>query len=103
MADSYNMTDTQITLHEWRQRLNYAGLSGLADGLVYALRPLGPLVAQFLWFSQPAFGMFGHSQLAGALAEFVVLDQGHLAFEHEHDRNGMLRPRRSRLAGLGLA
>lgn len=70
------MTDAQSKLDEWRQRLDSAGLGGLADGLGYALRPLGLLAAQFLWFSQPAFGLFGRGELAESLAESLeALDE----------------------------
>ena len=58
-------------LHGWHARLDEAGLGGLAAGLAAGLKPLGPLTAQLLWFSQPGFALFGQSGSIGALAELL--------------------------------
>jgi hypothetical protein len=58
-------------LRGWRERLDQAGLGGLADGLQQGLRPLGPLAAQVLWFSQPGFALFGQYEAIGGLADLL--------------------------------
>ena len=58
-------------LRGWRARLDEAGLGGLAAGLQAGLKPLGPLAAQLLWFSQPGFALFGQSDSIGALADLL--------------------------------
>ncbi|HEC24124.1 MAG TPA: hypothetical protein ENI95_14525 [Chloroflexi bacterium] len=57
--------------HTWEERLSEAGLLGVARPLSEALRPLAPLLAQFLWIAQPAFGLFGQAGAVGALAELL--------------------------------
>lgn len=52
-------------------RLDEAGLGGLADGLEHGLKPLGPLAAQLLWFSQPGFALFGQYESIGGLADLL--------------------------------
>ena len=61
----------QKRLQRIRARLNEAGLGGLADGLATGLKPLGPLAAQILWFSQPGFAIFGQYESIGGLADLL--------------------------------
>jgi hypothetical protein len=60
-----------VRLRAWRTRLDQAGLGGLADGLERGLKPLGPLAAQLLWFSQPGFALFGQYDSIGGLADLL--------------------------------
>ena len=41
----------------WAERLDAAGLGGLAATLLDAAEPLAPLGAQALWVAQPALGL----------------------------------------------
>jgi hypothetical protein len=61
----------QQRLRRFRARLDQAGLGGLADGLETGLKPLGPLAAQLLWFSQPGFALFGGYESIGGLADLL--------------------------------
>lgn len=55
----------------WEARLDQAGLGELARGIEQGLRPLAPLAAQFLWFSQPGFALFGQQDSVGGLADLL--------------------------------
>jgi hypothetical protein len=48
-----------------------AGLDGIAQAFALALRPLGPVVAQVLWFAQPGLGLIGQAEAASALADLL--------------------------------
>jgi hypothetical protein len=58
-------------LRGWQARLEAAGLGGLADALAGGLKPLGPLAANILWFSQPGFALLGQYDAIGGLAELL--------------------------------
>jgi hypothetical protein len=55
----------------WQARLDATGLGAVFGALGDALKPLAPLAAQVLWFSQPGFAVFGQSDAVGALAEML--------------------------------
>lgn len=56
----------------WEERIDAAGLTDLVYAVRTAMHPLAPLAAQFLWFVQPAFALFGKYQIAGELAETLA-------------------------------
>ncbi len=58
-------------LRGWRAQLDKAGLGGLADGFEQVFKPLGPLAAHILWFSQPGFALFGQYDAIGGLADLL--------------------------------
>lgn len=58
-------------LRGWRVQLDKAGLGGLAEGLEQGLKPLAPLAAHILWFSQPGFALFGQYDAIGGLANLL--------------------------------
>jgi hypothetical protein len=60
-----------VLLDGWGHRLDEAGLGELFRALGGALRPLAPLAAQALWLTQPALGLLGYGQAAGALADLL--------------------------------
>jgi hypothetical protein len=75
----------QARLRGWRARLEQAGLGGLAEGLEHGLRPLGPLAAQILWFSQPGFALFGQYEAIGGLADLLEDLPGELGTRSHDD------------------
>jgi hypothetical protein len=49
----------------------------LISGLLWeAFRPLGPLAANLLWFSQPGFALFGKTELVDRLATLLDNPEG---------------------------
>ena len=59
------------TLQTWDDRIEEAGLKGIAHTILNAAQPLIPLFAQLIWFTQPVFGLIGHGESVGALAEML--------------------------------
>ncbi len=55
----------------WQRRLNDAGLGEITQTVGQAFKPLAPFAAQVLWFTQPGFALFGHSEAIYALAELL--------------------------------
>ncbi len=61
----------------WQRRLADAGLGEIAQAVGPAFKPLAPFAAQVLWFTQPGFALFGHSEAIDALAEMLDAPQHH--------------------------
>lgn len=59
------------TLQTWEDRIEEAGLDGIVYTILDAAQPLIPLLAQLIWLSQPVFGMIGHYESVGTLAEML--------------------------------
>lgn len=55
----------------WHHRLTESGLYGPVQAIAEAARPLAPLMAQFVWFIQPAFALIGKFNAVGRLAELL--------------------------------
>ena len=59
----------------WQRRLADAGLGEIAQAVSQAFKPLAPFAAQVLWFTQPGFALFGHSEAIHTLAELLDAPQ----------------------------
>ena len=73
---------------EWAQRLRSWGLADLAQLLMPALKPMGPLVSQAMWVGQPvASPLIGQtwSELALLLEEPGALDRLEQQLESDGD------------------
>jgi hypothetical protein len=55
----------------WQRYLSDAGLGEIAGAISQAFKPLAPFAAQVLWFSQPAFALFGQFEAISSLAELL--------------------------------
>ena len=59
----------------WQRRLVDAGLGEIVQAVSQAFKPLAPFAAQVLWFTQPGFALFGHSEVINTLAELLDAPQ----------------------------
>jgi hypothetical protein len=59
----------------WQSRLSDAGLGEITQAVGQAFKPLAPFAAQMLWFVQPGFALFGHSEAIHTLAEILDAPQ----------------------------
>ena len=64
----------------WQNRLADAGLGEITQAVGQALKPLAPFAAQMLWFTQPGFALFGHSEAIHTLAEMLDAPHDSLQF-----------------------
>lgn len=73
MRETNNHWQTRwLTLAQtWQRHLADAGLGEIACALKQAFKPLVPIAAQVLWFSQPGFALFGQSEAVNSLAELL--------------------------------
>lgn len=68
--------ELEARLHRWGQRLQDAGIDGLADSLLSQGNPLPLLGAQVLWVLQPALGAVMPLREVGELAQLLGSDSG---------------------------
>lgn len=67
---------------DWRERLQNAGLDGLAGVLLEVLEPFSILGAQLLWVAQPTLALFMDQEKISGWAAFLE-DPQHLAHLRE--------------------
>ncbi|MBX3061651.1 MAG: hypothetical protein U0528_15580 [Anaerolineae bacterium] len=68
--------ELEARLQRWAQRLQDAGIEGLADALLSQGNPLPLLGAQVLWVLQPALGALMPLREVGELAQLLGSDSG---------------------------
>lgn len=68
--------ELEARLHRWAQRLQDAGIEGLADTLLSQGNPLPLLGAQVLWVLQPALGAVMPLREVGELAQLLGSESG---------------------------
>jgi len=79
--DNQDQPGAELLHQRWEQRLEQAGLGELMRALKQGLKPLQPLAAQFLWFAQPGFALFGQAAAIDALAS-TLADDGDPSPDH---------------------
>jgi hypothetical protein len=70
----------------WQSHLANAGLGEITQAVGQAFKPLAPFAAQVLWFAQPGFALFGHSEAIDTLAEMLDAPQHHKDSSQVADR-----------------
>jgi len=81
-----------MTTHDWITQAKKRGLGSAIETALDIFAPLGPLGAQLLWITQPAFRLLGGinaAQTVHALAESLETPEGIAALRAQlHDGEG---------------
>lgn len=69
-----------------QNKLDDTGLGGIVKALSEAFLPLKPIMAQMMWFLQPAFGLFGQADEAESLAKYFDAESFDSTHNHLSDK-----------------